>query len=65
MRKILFIAMSVLFFTIVIFFGKQFMIYRLSFIQSIILLAFMLITPLIMKFISNIVDKVKILNKDY
>ena len=65
MRKILFIAMSVLFFTIVIFFGKQFMIYRLSFIQSIILLAFMLITPLIMKFISNIVDKIKILNKDY
>jgi len=65
MRKILFIAMSVLFFTIIIFFGKQFMIYRLSFIQSIILLVFMLITPLIMKFISNIVDKIKILNKDY
>ena len=65
MRKILFIAMSVLFFTIIIFFGKQFMIYRLSFIQSIILLVFMLITPLIMKFISTIVDKIKILNKDY
>jgi len=65
MRKILFIAMSVLFFAIVIFFGKQFMIYRLSFIQSIILLVFMLITPLIMKFISTIVDKIKILNKDY
>ena len=65
MRKILFIAMSVLFFTIVIFFGNQFMIYRLSFIQSIILLIFMLITPLIMKLISNVVDKIKILNKDY
>lgn len=61
-RKILFTLMSVLFFSIVVLFGDRLMIYRLSFKNIIILLVFMLITPLIMKVISIIVDKVKILN---
>ncbi len=64
-RKILFTLMSVLFFLIVLLFGDRLMIYRLSFKNIIILLVFMLITPLIMKFISIIVDKAKILNIEY
>nr|WP_317332713.1 cation-translocating P-type ATPase [uncultured Romboutsia sp.] len=64
-RKILFTLMSVLFFLIVLLFGDRLMIYRLSFKNIIILLVFMLITPLIMKVISIIVDKAKILNIEY
>jgi cation-transporting ATPase E len=61
-RKILLTLMSVLFFIIVIFFGRELMIYRLNLIEAIILIIFMIITPITIKIISNIVEKIKILN---
>lgn len=62
-RKILSICMSVLFLLIVIFFGDKLMIYRLNIIQTTILIIFMIITPILIKVISTIVDKIKILNR--
>ena len=64
-RKILLACMSILFFIIVIFFGDKLMIYRLNFVQTTILIIFMLITPIIIKIVSNIVDKIKVLNREY
>lgn len=64
-RKILFTLMLVLFFSVIGLLGDKFMIYRLNFIQTIILVLFMIITPITITIISSIVDKVKILNKDY
>ena len=61
-RKILLTLMSGLFFIIVIFFGHELMIYRLNLIETIILIIFMIITPITIKIISNIVEKIKILN---
>ena len=64
-RKILFTLMSVLFFSIIALLGDKFMIYKLNFIQSVILLIFMIFTPVIMKFLSIIVNNIKVLNKQY
>ena len=64
-RKILFTFMTVLFFSIVILFGDRFMIYKLNFVQTIILAVFMIITPITIKIISSIVDKIKILNREH
>lgn len=57
--------MTVLFFSIVILFGDRFMIYKLNFVQTIILAVFMIITPITIKIISSIVDKIKILNREH
>ena len=57
--------MTVLFFSIVILFGDRFMIYKLNFLQTIILEVFMIITPITIKIISSIVDKIKILNREH
>ena len=64
-RKILFTFMTILFFSIVILFGDRFMIYKLNFVQTIILAVFMIITPITIKIISSIVDKIKILNREH
>ncbi len=63
-RKILFAFMTILFFSIVILFGERLMIYRLSFVQTVILAIFMIITPITIKIISSIIDKIKILNRE-
>jgi len=57
--------MTILFFSIVILFGDRFMIYKLNFVQTIILAVFMIITPITIKIISSIVDKIKILNREH
>ena len=57
--------MTVLFFSIVILFGDRFMIYKLNFVQTIILAVFMIITHITIKIISSIVDKIKILNREH
>ena len=57
--------MTVVFFSIVILFGDRFMIYKLNFVQTIILAVFMIITPITIKIISSIVDKIKILNREH
>lgn len=41
------------------------MIYKLNFVQTIILAVFMIITPITIKIISSIVDKIKILNREH
>ena len=41
------------------------MIYKLTFIQNIVLILLMLITPILVKIVSTIVDKIHILNIDY
>ena len=64
-RKILLTLMSVLFFIIVIFFGHELMIYRLNLIETIILIIFMIITPITINIISSIVERIKILNVEY
>ena len=64
-RKILLTLISVLFFIIVIFFGHELMIYRLNLIETIILIIFMIITPITIKIISSIVEKINILNVEY
>ncbi len=64
-RKAIFTSMSVIFFTIIIFCGKWLMIYKLTFIQNIVLILLMLITPILVKIVSTIVDKIHILNIDY
>ena len=63
-RKLLFAFMTILFFSIVILFGERLMIYRLSFVQTVILAIFMIITPITIKIISSIIDKIKILNRE-
>ncbi len=57
--------MSVIFFTIIIFCGKWMMIYKLTFMQNIVLIVLMFITPILVKIVSTIVDKIRILNIDY
>ena len=64
-RKILFALMSVLFFLGIVLLGDKFMIYKLNFVQSIILLVLMVLSPIIMNFISIITNKIKILNREY